>query len=109
MTAAVLLSAYHKGRFQFRVCRVDGTSPQEEREQLTDACLDQHILVSAGRPRLQASLAGALLQGYFAGPLAGPSCRPRLLTCTRVGTCLAAQPSWYGGCHTKQATLHNIT
>ena len=55
MTAAVLLSAYHKGRFQFRVCRVNGTSPQEEREQLTDACLDQHILVSAGRPRWQAN------------------------------------------------------
>lgn len=42
-----VITAFHKGRFRFRICKVTGLSPQNERDQLTDACLDANLLVSA--------------------------------------------------------------
>ena len=30
----VVLTAYHKGDFRFRVCRIEGTTPEDERNQL---------------------------------------------------------------------------
>jgi hypothetical protein len=37
----------------FRVCRVQGSTAQEERNQLTEACLDANVLVQADVPGAQ--------------------------------------------------------
>ncbi|KAL4857482.1 Peptidyl-prolyl cis-trans isomerase FKBP13 [Chlorella vulgaris] len=50
----VTVTAFHKGRFEFRICRVDGTDVASEKAQLTEACLDQHALVQANVPGAQA-------------------------------------------------------
>ncbi|KDD72986.1 hypothetical protein H632_c2659p0, partial [Helicosporidium sp. ATCC 50920] len=49
-----VITAFHMGRFGFRICKVNGNSAQAERTQLTDACLDQNILVQADVPGAQA-------------------------------------------------------
>lgn len=40
----IVITAAHKGRFMFRVCVIQ--DPTSERAELTDECLNQHILVS---------------------------------------------------------------
>ena len=60
----VKLTAYHKGDFRFRVCRIEGTKPEDERAQLSEQCFDQHTLK-------QADVSGAQSPGtarYFIGP-----------------------------------------
>ena len=60
----VKLTAYHKGDFRFRVCRIEGTTPEDERSQLSEQCFDEHKLE-------QADVAGAQSPGtdrYFIGP-----------------------------------------
>lgn len=42
----VLVAAFHKGRFGFRICRVGGLDDTSELRQLTEGCLDQNVLVS---------------------------------------------------------------
>ncbi|KFM24396.1 hypothetical protein F751_3114 [Auxenochlorella protothecoides] len=46
----IVITAAHKGRFMFRVCVIQ--DPTSERAELTDECLNQHIL-------MQADVAGA--------------------------------------------------
>ena len=42
----VVVSAFHKGRFLFRICKINGRGDAaSERAQLTEACLDSNILV----------------------------------------------------------------
>ena len=60
----VVLTAYHKGDFRFRVCRIEGVKPEDERAQLTEKCLNEHVLK-------QADVEGAQSPGtarYFIGP-----------------------------------------
>ena len=60
----VVLTAYHKGDFRFRVCRIEGTTPEDERAQLSEQCFDEHVLE-------QADVGGAQSPGtarYFIGP-----------------------------------------
>ncbi len=60
----VKLTAYHKGDFRFRVCRIEGNRPEDERDQLSEQCFDQHKLK-------QADVDGAQSPGtarYFIGP-----------------------------------------
>lgn len=51
-----VLTAFHKGRFGFRICKISGTSAADETSQLTDACFNQNVLV-------QANVAGAQAPG----------------------------------------------
>ena len=60
----VYLTAYHKGDFTFRICKIDGVTVEDESRQLDDACLDEHVLKQADVP-------GAQRPGearYFIGP-----------------------------------------
>ncbi len=59
----VVLTAYHKGDFRFRVCRIEGTTPEDERNQLTEQCFDQHELKQA-----DASAQSPGTARYFIGP-----------------------------------------
>ena len=46
----VLLTTNHNGRFKFRICKVSGgydTAAENEQEQLTEECLDEHVLKQA--------------------------------------------------------------
>ena len=55
----VLTTTNHAGRFEFRICRIDGSwddAPAQEAEQLTEECLDRNQLV-------QANVAGAQQPG----------------------------------------------
>lgn len=66
------LTANHMGRFTFRVCRVVGTDVAAERAQLTDACLDEHILLQANSPDAQVrTLDEAFQAGWRASGVAG--------------------------------------
>jgi hypothetical protein len=59
----VVLTAYHKGEFDFRICKINGITEEDETNQLTEECLDQHQLK-------QASI-GSQIPGearYFIGP-----------------------------------------
>ncbi|KAL4449391.1 hypothetical protein ABPG77_007035 [Micractinium sp. CCAP 211/92] len=47
VNVTVRLTANHMGRFTFRVCRITGNDVAAEQAQLTDACLDEHILLQA--------------------------------------------------------------
>lgn len=42
----VAITAYHKGRFSFRVCRINGKGNLREQADLTEDCLNKNILVS---------------------------------------------------------------
>jgi hypothetical protein len=44
---SVTMTMYHKGRFQFRICRVVGSDPGAERSQLTESCLNANRLKQA--------------------------------------------------------------
>lgn len=53
----VLTTTNHYGRFEFRLCKVNGTfdnAPEREAEELTEACLDSNRLVQANVPGAQA-------------------------------------------------------
>lgn len=44
----VVVTAFHQGRFAFRICKIAGRGdPAGERRQLTEDCLDQNHLVRA--------------------------------------------------------------
>ena len=43
----VFFSTYHRGRYGFRICRIDGTSVAAETAQLTEACLEANVLKQA--------------------------------------------------------------
>ncbi|KDD72946.1 hypothetical protein H632_c2704p0, partial [Helicosporidium sp. ATCC 50920] len=47
ITLEVVLTAFHMGRFGFRICKIEGNSPEAEREQLTEECFNKHILLRA--------------------------------------------------------------
>lgn len=52
MPIDVVVTAHHKGRFQFRICRVAAPPPEQgwvdaERQQLSEECLYQHQLTQA--------------------------------------------------------------
>ncbi|KAL4448120.1 hypothetical protein ABPG75_005339 [Micractinium tetrahymenae] len=49
----IRLTANHMGRFTFRVCRVAGIDVAAEQAQLTEACLDEHVLPQANTPDAQ--------------------------------------------------------
>ncbi|MEO2194042.1 MAG: lytic polysaccharide monooxygenase [bacterium] len=52
----ILTTTNHYGRFEFRICKVSGgydTAPEREAEELTEACLDENILVQANTPSAQ--------------------------------------------------------
>lgn len=53
----IRLTANHMGRFTFRICRVTGTDVAAEQAQLTQACLDEHILLQANTPDAQVRIA----------------------------------------------------
>ena len=58
----VVLTAYHKGYFEFRICKIEGTAASDEASQLNEGCLDKHVLKQA---------AGAQSPGearYYIGP-----------------------------------------
>ena len=40
-----LISAFHKGRFMWRVCKINGLDNASEKQQLTEQCLNEWILV----------------------------------------------------------------
>lgn len=67
VNVTVRLTANHMGRFTFRVCRITGTDVAAEQAQLTDACLDEHILLQANTT--DAQVGTALLAGSLAGAL----------------------------------------
>ena len=48
------LTAFHRGRLGYRVCRVEGTSVAAETAQLTEACLEANVLRQANVPGAQA-------------------------------------------------------
>ena len=48
------LTAFHRGRLGFRVCRIEGTSVAAEAAQLTEACLEANVLKQANVPGAQA-------------------------------------------------------
>ncbi len=59
-----VLTAYHKGRLGFRICKINGGSAANETSQLTEACFDKNVLV-------QANVEGAQRPGdryYHLGP-----------------------------------------
>lgn len=43
MSINIIITAYHNGRYRFRVCKMSATG--NEFNDLTEACLDQHVLV----------------------------------------------------------------
>ena len=52
----ILTTTNHYGRFEFRICKVSGgddTAPEREAEELTEACLDENVLVQANTPSAQ--------------------------------------------------------
>ena len=53
ITLNVRLTAYHKGFFEFRICKINGASAQDEAQQLTEDCFDQHWLKQANIPEAQ--------------------------------------------------------
>ncbi|KAI8111081.1 hypothetical protein M9434_004654 [Picochlorum sp. BPE23] len=60
----VFVTAYHKGNFEFRVCKINGLTAEDEASQLTEECLDAGQLYQADVP-------GAQVPGnkyYFIGP-----------------------------------------
>lgn len=59
MDTRVTITAAHKGRFTFRICRIpappEGKSwVQQEQEMLTDECFNQHLIWQADVPGSQA-------------------------------------------------------
>jgi hypothetical protein len=60
----VFVTAYHKGNFEFSICKIDGTRAEDEASQLTQGCLDEHKLVQANVP--QAQVPGDTY--YYIGP-----------------------------------------
>ena len=48
-----VVTAYHKGRLGFRICKILGTSIQDETEQLTDECFESGTLRQADVPGAQ--------------------------------------------------------
>lgn len=53
MEIDITVTTNHNGRFQFRICKIDGVSKKAERKQLTEECLDEHVLVQADVPGAQ--------------------------------------------------------
>lgn len=49
----IFLSTNHRGRFRFRICKVQNNGPGSEKAQLTEECLDQHVLRQANIPQAQ--------------------------------------------------------
>lgn len=47
----VYLTTNHYGRFRFRVCKIDGG--RSEKQQLTESCLEHHVLKQANIPQAQ--------------------------------------------------------
>ena len=50
---AVGMSTYHKGAVEYRICKYQPGSPEAERLALTDACLEEHVLIQASIPEAQ--------------------------------------------------------
>ncbi|PRW59440.1 DNA damage checkpoint isoform A [Chlorella sorokiniana] len=50
----VTITAFHKGRFGLRICRIQGTDAASEKAQLTEDCLNQNVLRQAAVPGAQA-------------------------------------------------------
>lgn len=49
-----VITAFHKGSFEYRICVIknyDPKNPANEQAQLTEGCLEEHVLVSRGRKR----------------------------------------------------------
>lgn len=51
---SVLLTAYHKGRFGFRICKISGGAINDETNQLTESCFNQNVLVQGNVASAQA-------------------------------------------------------
>lgn len=49
----VTVTTNHNGRFMFSICKVNGATPQDEEAQLTQDCLNEHVLVQANVPGAQ--------------------------------------------------------
>lgn len=60
----VVLTAYHKGDFDFRICKIQGTSAEDEASQLTEGCLNLNVLKQADVPGVQSPGSSR----YFIGP-----------------------------------------
>jgi hypothetical protein len=41
----VVITAFHKGRMGFRICKINGRNAASEKAQFTEDCLDQNQLV----------------------------------------------------------------
>lgn len=54
VTLAVKLTAFHKGRFGFRICRFEGNTTTAENAAMSEACLDSNILTQADVDEAQA-------------------------------------------------------
>jgi len=49
-----VVTTYHKGRFGYRICKIDGNSVASETAQLTEECFNNNVLVQADVPGAQA-------------------------------------------------------
>ena len=49
----VTVTTNHNGRFMFSICKVNGATHQDEEEQLTQDCLNEHVLKQANVPGAQ--------------------------------------------------------
>ncbi|GAB4821063.1 hypothetical protein N2152v2_008109 [Parachlorella kessleri] len=75
----IVITAFHMGRFGFRICRIQGLDTASEKAQFSEDCLNQHQLV-------QASVSGAQNPGdlwfHLGQENRGTSC----VDCTLAGT-----------------------
>ena len=89
ISVGVTLTAYHKGVFQFSVCRMEGTSEAAEQAQFTQECLDRHVLVRStaqcSKRAAQAASRTCVRMGKSskAVGLIGPRNAPPAAGCTR--------------------------